>query len=456
MAEMQKDYSDLKIGGTLQQRISSCLEVLDVLLKQNYPIVSSMVVAEKQAADVAENVVDCVANILGIKDIKRVPLNQTLAELGMDSMTAVEIKQSLEREFEVFLTAHDIRNLTFARLLEIKHEQEMAEERKNKVTVDTKNLPEGIRVLLRCIGDEELAKIPLVHMQSAVDPSDVTAAKLFMIPGVEGMSTVLEPLAANLEARCFCLQFTYDSIDDTITNLAEFLFTVMRNEITKQEPYNLLAYSYGCVVALELIAILEREGYTGRLILLDGAPDMLIYLTKLTLSDDNPAEFETNILLALLALYMPPKQLIKYREAIFNCDHFEERMTVALASIPEDAPHSPAYRRQVALGMYKRLNALVQYQPTFEKLQTPIKLYRPKAATVQNSVEDYNLSKLTADPVVVKFFEGNHMTILENVEVARSVKLDLCSELIAGDDGKVGSFENSLLMQRSDVGTQIV
>lgn len=30
-------------------------------------------------------------------------------------MTAVEIKQVLEREFEVFLTAQDIRSMTFAR-----------------------------------------------------------------------------------------------------------------------------------------------------------------------------------------------------------------------------------------------------------------------------------------------------------------------------------------------------
>jgi hypothetical protein len=37
----------------------------------------------------------------------------------MDSMMAVEIKQSLEREFEVFLTAQEIRSLTFARLAEL-------------------------------------------------------------------------------------------------------------------------------------------------------------------------------------------------------------------------------------------------------------------------------------------------------------------------------------------------
>jgi len=43
-------------------------------------------------------------------------MNSTLAELGMDSKTVVEVKETIEREFEVFLTPQEIRNLTFASL----------------------------------------------------------------------------------------------------------------------------------------------------------------------------------------------------------------------------------------------------------------------------------------------------------------------------------------------------
>jgi hypothetical protein len=45
----------------------------------------------------------------------------------MDSMMAVEIKQSLEREFEVFLTAQEIRSLTFARLQELSAAKQQSE-----------------------------------------------------------------------------------------------------------------------------------------------------------------------------------------------------------------------------------------------------------------------------------------------------------------------------------------
>lgn len=112
---MQKDYKELKIGGTLQQRISSCLEMLDVFLKQDEPVVSSMVVAEKQNVGVADNIVEYVASVIGIRDVKTISYQSTLPELGMDSMMAVEMKQFLEREFEVFLTPQEIRSLTFAR-----------------------------------------------------------------------------------------------------------------------------------------------------------------------------------------------------------------------------------------------------------------------------------------------------------------------------------------------------
>lgn len=47
--------------------------------------------------------------------MKKVSFHRSLAEMGMDSMMAVEIKQTLEREYDVFLTAQDIRSLTFNR-----------------------------------------------------------------------------------------------------------------------------------------------------------------------------------------------------------------------------------------------------------------------------------------------------------------------------------------------------
>ncbi|XP_011705427.1 PREDICTED: fatty acid synthase-like, partial [Wasmannia auropunctata] len=105
VADMLEKDKELIIGGTLQQKIVNCLDELDKFLIQNRPVVSSMVVAEKKAGSYGlGSVVDTIANILDLKDVKLVSRNAALAELGMDSMMAVEIKQTLEREFDIFLT----------------------------------------------------------------------------------------------------------------------------------------------------------------------------------------------------------------------------------------------------------------------------------------------------------------------------------------------------------------
>lgn len=63
--------NDTVIGGTLPQRMTSCLHVLDQFLNQNQPVVSSYVPAEKQshqnsAGSSQGSLVDAVCHILGL------------------------------------------------------------------------------------------------------------------------------------------------------------------------------------------------------------------------------------------------------------------------------------------------------------------------------------------------------------------------------------------------------
>lgn len=62
--------NDTVIGGTLPQRISSCMEVLDLFLNQPHAVLSSFVLAEKKAVahgdgDAQRDLVKAVAHILG-------------------------------------------------------------------------------------------------------------------------------------------------------------------------------------------------------------------------------------------------------------------------------------------------------------------------------------------------------------------------------------------------------
>lgn len=92
--------NDTVIGGTLPQRINSCLAVLDQFLNQSQPVVSSFVPAEKQQAGGSSkssqgNVVEAICHILGKKKIKYEQctlqsIESVVAEFSVNCIKALE------------------------------------------------------------------------------------------------------------------------------------------------------------------------------------------------------------------------------------------------------------------------------------------------------------------------------------------------------------------------------
>ncbi|KAH7955302.1 hypothetical protein HPB52_000189 [Rhipicephalus sanguineus] len=108
--------------GTVPQRIRCCLEVLDVLLCQSCPVVSSFVKGDPSREHEDKNkrtLLQSVTNILGIKDLSHVNESVTLGELGIDSLMSGDVRHLLERECELMFSERDIYQLTITRLREI-------------------------------------------------------------------------------------------------------------------------------------------------------------------------------------------------------------------------------------------------------------------------------------------------------------------------------------------------
>jgi len=78
--------NDTVIGGTIPQKIASCMESLDMFLNQRHPVVSSVVVAEKRKSQADEGsghgIVEAVANILGMRCSIRF-LNRIIQVVGL-------------------------------------------------------------------------------------------------------------------------------------------------------------------------------------------------------------------------------------------------------------------------------------------------------------------------------------------------------------------------------------
>ncbi|ELU07161.1 hypothetical protein CAPTEDRAFT_216526 [Capitella teleta] len=62
------------------------------------------------------NILDAVTHILGIKDPASLNPDVMLVDLGLDSLMSTEVKQTLERDFDIVLPMREIRSLTFNKM----------------------------------------------------------------------------------------------------------------------------------------------------------------------------------------------------------------------------------------------------------------------------------------------------------------------------------------------------
>ncbi|XP_055691136.1 fatty acid synthase-like [Lutzomyia longipalpis] len=258
--------NNTNIGGTLPQRMSSCLQTMDLFMQQPHPVLASMVVAEKRKVDSAGqlSIAACVANILGIRNIEKVPNGLSLTDLGLDSLMGTEIKQTLERNYDLVLNVQEIKQLTFGKLLEY--------DRKAKTT----SISEEISVETESVTKDEFTKnlIPkevLVRLPSNA-AENTQQRPLFVIHAIEGFVDALKPLAAKLNCPVWGLQCTENVPQESIQEIAKFYISQMKT-VQSKGPYIIAGYSYGTVIACEMAKQLETEFKEAvSVILLDGSP----------------------------------------------------------------------------------------------------------------------------------------------------------------------------------------
>lgn len=202
LADLQENNMDMEISGTLPQRITNCLEVLDTLFNVEDPIVASMVVAEKRFDDVKKgNIVDAVLNIMSIRDKKSISMDASLSRLGMDSLMGVEIQQILERDYDVVISSQEMRSLTLSQLEKRVHSKESGEAQSNMVDGV---VPQDLAFLLSSFGDESQCDKTILKLKSATDKGNT---KVLIVPGFEGMAgEVWYTVAKNIQHPTYILQ----------------------------------------------------------------------------------------------------------------------------------------------------------------------------------------------------------------------------------------------------------
>lgn len=299
--------NETEVGGTLPQRMASCLQTMDHFMQQPHAVLASMVLAEKnkrKSDSGSASLTDAVANILGIKNTANIQMNVTLADLGMDSIMGAEIKQTLERNFDLVLSAQEIRALTFGKLVELSTGQ----------TSDT--APDAKESPVQFNYDELVPAKQIVRMSTKTKTA--TAKPLFVIHPIEGFVTSLEGIVQETNLTVYGLQCTSSAPVETIPKLAQYHITNVK-EVQPTGPYSICGYSFGACVAVEMALQLESAGEKVKLILLDGSHTYAAKYTEQvrvnTVNDLNMDQSEALMYFLLQFKNVDPKKVRGKRRA---------------------------------------------------------------------------------------------------------------------------------------------
>ncbi|XP_077270184.1 fatty acid synthase-like [Temnothorax americanus] len=419
VADRQEENKELVIGGTLQQRISSCLETLEVFLLQDRPVVSSMVVAEKAKIGGSMNIYETVAHIMGLKNMNTVPLNVPLVEMGMDSMMAVEIKQTLEREFDISLTAQDIKTLNFAKL------QQMTNSTEQRKIQDINEIEpsnvEGFDVLIRKLQDSDFVPNILVEF---VTKKEDDRSNIFLLPGIEGCSSVYKTMALGIKSSATCLQHGILNIPDeshSVMKSAAYLLPHILKKMEDQRKFLIVGYSFGSLIAIELARLLEAKDFSGRLILIDGAPDQMKFWTNHYLNCTSPDELQNVILLGLLKMYTVIDKK-KLALELNKCNTWNEKLEIFLTYFPNEVVLTTENKKLIYFTIYNHILAIQDYDISLlPRLKSPITLLKPTFPIASFTEEDYGLHKVTEGKVQIHYVEGNHITMMDNDKITSAI-----------------------------------
>lgn len=399
VAEMAEYKIDVNIGGTLQQRISSCLQVLDTLLNCSDPITSSMVVAEKKILKGA-TIVETVMNIMGLRDLKSISLEAKFSEIGMDSLMAVEMKQTLERDFGLSLTQQDLRSLTFQKLMDFTKSKPVE-------SVDVKNF-----FILDHLYDDENVKKELFLFGD-----DCKKAQILFIPGIEGcLGKAVINVANQLDNQVFCLQFAMKAADSSnLEILVDSIFDSVFEQIFKaKERFLLVGYSFGGIIAMKIAHRLETlKNITGKVILIDSGIQIMQGLIDLCIPKGANCDMIRSFLLRQICSVTLGSSMTAEIEAIPTWDD----KIAKLASLVTET-FSPELVRLCVDAMYNNMKICQNLQVnSLNKLKSDILLIRPKTPSIPGLDEDYQVSQYTTGKFNMKVIEGDHVTILNNPEL---------------------------------------
>uniref|UniRef100_A0AC35TUX3 Carrier domain-containing protein n=1 Tax=Rhabditophanes sp. KR3021 TaxID=114890 RepID=A0AC35TUX3_9BILA len=433
------------VGGTLPQRMPSCLSTFDHFLAWNHAIVSSYIKAETGAkkSSGGGNLLQTIAHILGVNDVSQLNPDANLGDLGLDSLMGVEIKQALERDYDIVLSMKDIRTLTLNKLQQLAEsggassevlqhtEAGMLKDAEKEAEKNTAQvLEKQLNQLFKMRVDvNELEPEDMVVKCNNIDEGPI----VFFVHSIEGIATPLKKVMNKCIFPAYCFQATKSTPQDSIESVAARYIKEMK-KIQPHGPYRLIGYSYGACIGFEMATMLQQtdgKDAVQRLILLDGSHLYMqtyrnVYRMAFGVTGDtlvNNPLFEAEIMCAM-TLRFANVDYKKFRVELLQLPGFKARMQKVVETVMTTGLFKNPDTIQFACeAMRSKFLMADKYKPE-RKFAGLITLIRAEqgAAREEDVGQDYGISQVS-DESKVFVVEGDHDTFVQGKTSVKTVEI---------------------------------
>jgi len=410
--------NEVVIGGTLPQRIPSCMDVLDQFLSGGHTVCSSIVKADSRKAigSGKGDLVRTVCHILGVKDPSTLDPNTSLGDLGLDSLMAVEVRQGLERDYDVVLSTQEVR------LLKIKELQVIG----SKTFKPKTNAVRGSEANAEDLGFTfDLPTDIFIKLKA---DCELSGRPIFFVPPIEGDFRIMAPLSKHIDRPIIGINWTADAdkCEDS-SQLAKFYIQKLR-ETYPDGQYDLVGYSFGGLIAYEMAIQLQAaygEKAAKKLLLLDSSPTYMKSFTsglesKNKIADE--AEGHVEMLISFTSILCPLDKASQsaFKDNLLKLATMEDRTKAVADFVSKESGQAvEGHMLTEAAERYFKKVKMVHLYEASHKFSGDIKLVRAtetgySTALLVDIDADYGLVQNCSGQVESIVLNGDHKTFIPN------------------------------------------
>ncbi|CAH0625662.1 unnamed protein product [Chrysodeixis includens] len=294
----------------------------------------------------------------------------------------------------------------------------------------------GLATFYPTVDDEKyiIGTHPIMPMKTLVNPGcetdlDPNETYVTLIPGFQGRYQIFDNLAEGLKIQAVAAQIPADFEGNTIPEMAAEIRKFMKTKFETKSKFYLLGYSFGVNLALEIAALLEKEGHIGVVYCLDSSPDALKIQLKSHLGDLTKPELE-NVVLNHLYETMSGQKSEELQKYLSQENDWLSKVNACMFKLKGLAANSHQYNLSILTSALNRILLAKNYQPEF-KLESEIVLIKGVPhPTSEDLGEDYSLSKYSKQPVKVFNITSDHVSAPYDTRISNIVNKLLDPSLI--------------------------